>query len=118
MKYEYNGNLNIEDRIVNVCNDIKECYPNIPIDKLKKIAALETPIIDNIVNNKFKFKRLYHILLIINNDISLSNTYNKVLEDIKKVYINIPNEEIEDEKDIISNILRFKNNNNETFYVG
>ena len=55
MKYEYNGNLNIEDRIVNVCNDIKECYPNIPIDKLKKIAALETPIIDNIVNNKFKF---------------------------------------------------------------
>ena len=68
MKYEYNGNLNIEDRIVNVCNDIKECYPNIPIDKLKKIAVLETPIIDNIVNNKFKFKRLYHILLIINND--------------------------------------------------
>ena len=76
MKYEYNGNLNIEDRIVNVCNDIKECYPNIPIDKLKKIAALETPIIDNIVNNKFKFKRLYHILLIINNDISLSFELN------------------------------------------
>ena len=40
MKYKYNGNLEIEDRINEVCNDIKNEYNDIPIDKIKKIAVL------------------------------------------------------------------------------
>ena len=116
MKYKYNGNLEIEDRINEVCNDIKNEYNDIPIDKLKKIAVLERPIIDP-VNSKIKFKRLYNILLIINNDISLSNTYDKVVKDLINIYNSIPKDEIDDETEIIDNILKFKNNNGEKFYI-
>ena len=116
MKYKYNGNLEIEDRINEVCNDIKSEYKDIPIDKLKKIAVLEGPIIDS-VNLKIKFKRLYNILLIINNDISLSNTYDKVLKDLINIYNSIPKDEIDNETEIIDNILKFKNNNGEKFYI-
>ena len=117
MKYKYNGNLEIEDRINEVCDDIKSEYKDIPIDKLKKIAVLESPIIDNIVDAKFKFRRLYNILLIINNDISLSNTYDKVLKDLINIYNSIPKDEIDNEQEIIDNILKFKNNNEEKFYI-
>lgn len=117
MKYKYNGNLEIEDRINDVCDDIKSEYKDIPIDKLKKIAVLESPIIDNIVDAKFKFRRLYNILLIINNDISLSNTYDKVLKDLINIYNSIPKDEIDNEQEIIDNILKFKNNNEEKFYI-
>ena len=117
MKYKYNGNLEIEDRINDVCDDIKSEYKDIPIDKLKKIAVLESPIIDNIVDAKFKFRRLYNILLIINNDISLSSIYEKVLKDLINVYNNIPKDEIDNETEIIDNILKFKNNNGEKFYI-
>ena len=116
MKYKYNGNLEIEDRINEVCNDIKSEYNGIPIDKLKKIAALELPIIEP-VNFKIKFRRLYNILLIINNDISLSSIYEKVLKDLINVYNNIPKDEIDNEQEIIDNILKFKNNNGEKFYI-
>lgn len=116
MKYKYNGNLEIEDRINDVCDDIKSEYKDIPIDKLKKIAVLESPIIDP-ANSKIKFKRLYNILLIINNDISLSNTYDKVLKDLINIYNSIPKDEIDDETEIIDNILKFKNNNGEKFYI-
>lgn len=117
MKYKYNGNLEIEDRINEVCNDIKNEYSGIPIHKLKKIAVLESPIIDNIVDTKFKFRRLYNILLIINNDISLSSIYEKVLKDLINVYNSIPKDEIDNETEIIDNILKFKNNNGEKFYI-
>lgn len=116
MKYKYNGNLEIEDRINEVCNDIKSEYNGIPIDKLKKIAALELPIIEP-VNFKIKFRRLYNILLIINNDISLSSIYEKVLKDLINVYNSIPKDEIDNETEIIDNILKFKNNNEEKFYI-
>lgn len=116
MKYKYNGNLEIEDRISEVCDDIKSEYKDIPIDKLKKIAVLESPIIDP-VNSKIKFKRLYNILLIINNDISLSSIYEKVLKDLINVYNSIPKDEIDNETEIIDNILKFKNNNGEKFYI-
>lgn len=116
MNYKYNGNLEIEDRINEVCNDIKSEYKDIPIDKLKKIAVLESPIIDP-VNSKIKFRRLYNILLIINNDINLSNTYDKVLKDLINVYNNIPKEEIDNEQEIVDNISKFKNNNGEKFYI-
>lgn len=116
MKYKYNGNLEIEDRINDVCDDIKNEYNDIPIDKLKKIAVLESPIIDP-VNSKIKFKRLYNILLIINNDIKLSNTYDKVLKDLINIYNSIPKDEIDNETEIMDNILNFKNNTGEKFYI-
>ena len=116
MNYKYNGNLEIENRINEVCNDIKNEYNDIPIDKLKKIAVLESPIIDS-VNSKIEFKRLYNILLIINNDINLSNTYDKVVKDLINIYNSIPENEIDNETEIMDNILKFKNNQGEKFYI-
>ena len=116
MKYKYNGNLEINERIDEVCNDIKSEYNDIPIDKLKKIAVLEGPIID-FVSSKMKFKRLYNILLVINNDISLSNTYEKVVSDLLHIFSSMKDEEITNETEIINNILKFNNNNGEKFYV-
>lgn len=116
MQYEYNGNLEAIERINEVCNDIKREYGDIPLEKLKKIAALESPITET-VNYKMKFKRLYNILLIINNDISLSNTYDKVIKDIINVYNNISKNEIKEEDKILNNILKFKNNTGDRFYI-
>ncbi len=116
MKFEYNGNLNIYDRIEEVSNDIKREYNDIPLDKLRKIAVLESPILEK-ANFKNKFERLYHILLIINNDINLSNTYTKVVKDIINVYNNIPQSEIEYEDKIIDDILKFKNNSGMVFPI-
>lgn len=116
MQYEYNGNLEAIERINEVCNDIKREYGDIPLEKLKKIAALESPITER-VNYKMKFKRLYNILLIINNDITLSNTYDKVIKDIINVYNNISKNEIKDEDKILNNILKFKNNTGDRFYI-
>ncbi len=116
MEYRYNGNLSIEERIYDVCNDIRSEYSGIPLDKLRKIAVLEGPIIDE-VNNKMKFKRLYNMLLVISNDISLSNTYDKVVSDLLHIFSSMDDEEIDNELGIVNNILRFKNNSGEKLYV-
>ena len=116
MKYEYNGNLNSEDRIKAICNDIKNEYPEIPLEKLKKIAALEEPIIDK-TNLIIKFKRLYNILIIINNDEKLSETYNKVMNDIANIYNMMSNEEKLTVSTILYNILEFKNNSGMVFPI-
>lgn len=116
MKYKYNGNLEINERIDEVCNDIKSEYSDIPIDKLKKIAVLEGPIID-FVSSKMKFKRLYNILLVINNNIELSDTYDKVVNDLINIYNSIPKNEIEEETKLIECVLKFKNNSGNKFCV-
>ena len=38
MNYKYNGNLEIENRINEVCNDIKNEYNDIPIDYVKPLV--------------------------------------------------------------------------------
>lgn len=112
MRYEYNGNLEIEDRIDEVCSDIRSEYKDIPLEKLKKIAVLESPITYP-VNLKIKFKRLYNILLVINNNVNLSSTYDKVLKDLVSIYNNMSKDEIDDEMEIMDNVLKFKNNSGE-----
>lgn len=114
MRYEYNGNLEIEDRIDEVCSDIRSEYKDIPLEKLKKIAVLESPITYP-VNSKIKFKRLYNILLVINNNVNLSSTYDKVLKDLVSIYNNMSKDEIDDEMEIMDNVLKFKNNSGERF---
>lgn len=114
MRYEYNGNLEIEDRIDEVCSDIRSEYKDIPLEKLKKIAVLESPITYP-VNLKIKFKRLYNILLVINNNVNLSSTYDKVLKDLVSIYNNMSKDEIDDEMEIMDNVLKFKNNSGERF---
>ena len=112
MRYKYNGNLEIEDRIDEVCSDIRSEYKDIPLEKLKKIAVLESPITYP-VNLKIKFKRLYNILLVINNNVNLSSTYDKVLKDLVSIYNNMSKDEIDDEMEIMDNVLKFKNNSGE-----
>ena len=114
MRYKYNGNLEIEDRIDEVCSDIRSEYKDIPLEKLKKIAVLESPITYP-VNLKIKFTRLYNILLVINNNVNLSSTYDKVLKDLVSIYNNMSKDEIDDEMEIMDNVLKFKNNSGERF---
>lgn len=67
MKYEYNSNLDFENRIVEVAYEIKNEYPSIVIDDAIKAASLSTPIEDK-VSNDDKFNRLYNILLTIDKE--------------------------------------------------
>ena len=54
---------------------------------------------------------------IINNDIDLSSTYDKVCKDLIDIYDSISKDKIDNETEIINNILKFKNNNGERFYI-
>ena len=84
MNCEYNGNKLLNERIDLVANDIISFYKDIDINVAKKIALLEEPIIDD-YNKSMHFKRLYNILLFIQNDKEL---FNRVLVDLKNVYID------------------------------
>ena len=67
MNYQYNGHLSEEERIEVVATEIVKQYPEINDREAKKIAALEGSISTN-CNFDMIFTRLYHIMLIMNQD--------------------------------------------------
>ena len=67
MKYQYNGHLLEEERIELVATEIMMKYPEINRRDAEKIAALEGSISTN-RNFDMIFTRLYHIMLIMNQD--------------------------------------------------
>lgn len=75
MKYEYNGNLLEEDRVLLVANEIVEKYPEINFLLTQMAARLEGYISSKVTPDD-KLNRLYNIMLI--------NQNNKEL--ITKVY--------------------------------
>lgn len=105
MKFEYNGNLEEYERVNVVANEIIEIYPNINLDYAMVIASLEEPI-TMVPNAIIKFKRLYNILFVMQNN---SDIFKLVLNDIKNMYIQyIKEEKIEPLVDIImSEILNY-----------
>lgn len=94
MKYDYNGNLEFEDRLLQVIGEIKSTYSYISNKSILESALLSGAINDYVTNDD-KFDRLYHILLVLDknkedntivfND--LYNIYEDGLED--KKYINM-----------------------------
>lgn len=68
MKYEYNGNLNEDERIKKVATEIVQKYPQITIKEAEDIAMLEGKISTD-KDTEMEFNRLYNIMLTISDDI-------------------------------------------------
>lgn len=84
MKFEYNGHLEENKRIIKVANEIITYYSEIDFDTAKIIASLEEPI-TTLSNDIMRFKRLYNILFVTQNNRKI---FSKVFIDIKKLYVD------------------------------
>ena len=82
MNFEYNGNLEERERVLQVAQEIINYYPEVTFEKAKLIASLEEPITKD-VDGIMYFKRLYNILFIVQQDKNLSA---KIYNEIIKVY--------------------------------
>ena len=67
MNYQYNGHLSEEERIEVVATEIVKQYAEINAREAKKIATLEGSI-STPCNFDMIFSRLYHIMLIMNQE--------------------------------------------------
>lgn len=94
MDFEYNGNLEENERILQVAKEIIDYYPEIEFEKAKTIASLEDPITTEIDSIMY-FKRLYNILFVNQNDVSF---FSKVYSDIIKIYNLYLTQNIQDDK--------------------
>lgn len=82
MKFAYNSDYRIEERIQLVTAEIREEYPNISLSDAELIATLDNPIDDRITNDD-KFYRYYMILLVIKRD---HPVFFDVLKEAYKLY--------------------------------
>lgn len=82
MDYEYNSNLEFEERVALVSKEIKTAYSYIS-DKSIMEAAILANVINDYVTNDNKFDRLYHILLVLNKNKEDSTV---VFNDIYNIY--------------------------------
>ena len=84
MNFEYNGNLEERERVLQVAQEIINYYPEVTFEKAKLIASLEEPITKD-VDGIMYFKRLYNILFIVQQDKNLSaKIYNEIIKVYKK----------------------------------
>ena len=102
MKYEYNGNLLEEDRVLLVAKEIMSKYPEITFLQAQMTARLEGYISDNVTPDD-KLNRLYNIMLINQND-------KKLISKVYQDYISILKSELNKIKNYkyitISNMLK------------
>ena len=85
MNYDYNGNLLFAERINKVADAIITKYPEIKKEEAAFIASLEPPITTQ-VTDEIKFRRLFNIMFVKQNDKYIEN---KVFYDITEIYKNI-----------------------------
>lgn len=102
MKYEYNGNLLEEDRVLLVAKEIMSKYQEITFLQAQMTARLEGYISDNVTPDD-KLNRLYNIMLINQND-------KKLISKVYQDYISILKSELNKIKNYkyitISNMLK------------
>ena len=67
MIFEYNGNLNFNERVEKVTNEIITMYPNIERSKAKMASIMEEPI-NNHLTYRNIYNRYYNIILANIND--------------------------------------------------
>ena len=110
MKYEYNGNLLEEDRIKQVAEEIVTKYPNIDLEKAKRIAMLEGKITDHLTAED-ELNRLYNTMLINNDNKEIvMQVYNDFVNTIKN---NYNKENITKYIDLIDEIISYFQDYNE-----
>ena len=102
MKYEYNGNLLEEDRVLLVAKEIMSKYPELNFLQAQMTARLEGYISDEVTPDD-KLNRLYNIMLINQND-------KKLISKVYQDYIGILKTELNKIKNYkyitISNMLK------------
>ena len=102
MKYEYNGNLLEEDRVLLVAKEIMNKYPELNFLQAQMTARLEGQISDEVTPDD-KLNRLYNIMLINQND-------KKLISKVYRDYTGILKSELNQIKNYkyitISNMLK------------
>ena len=102
MKYEYNGNLLEEDRVLLVAKEIMNKYPELNFLQAQMTARLEGYISDEVTPDD-KLNRLYNIMLINQND-------KKLISKVYRDYTGILKSELNQIKNYkyitISNMLK------------
>lgn len=102
MKYEYNGNLLEEDRVLLVAKEIMSKYPELNFLQAQMTARLEGYISDEVTPDD-KLNRLYNIMLINQND-------KKLISKVYRDYTGILKSELNQIKNYkyitISNMLK------------
>ena len=106
MEFKYNGHLTFKERVSQVSNEITAYYKDIDKNKANMIAGMED-VITTDVNPIIKFKRLYNIMFIMQQD---KNIFNKVYIDLVKVFREYLESKLEDEKidKIMEEIIKYK----------
>lgn len=80
MKFEYNSNLDFDDRVSLVFNEIKSAYPKIDDLSASKASIIAFPINDYVTSDD-KFDRLYKILLFLNkNNAEYPRVFNEMFD--------------------------------------
>ena len=92
MDFKYNGNLTFDERVNQVAKEITDYYKDIKKSEALMIASLEDPITTDITPI-IKFKRLYNIMFIMQQDKNIFNKVYKDLENTFKEYLSLGLEE-------------------------
>jgi len=82
MRFEYNYDCSLEERIDIVKKEILDDYPSIKDSDAKMIASLVRPIEDKVSNDEI-FERYYYMLMILRND---NPTFMKLYKEVLDIY--------------------------------
>ena len=109
MEFEYNSNLEFEERVELVSKEIKKKYSDISNKSIIEAASIAN-VIDDYVTNDDKFDRLYHILLVLDKNkedstVVFNDLYN-IYEDGLKNNRNI---------DMMTELVKYYSGNRESF---
>lgn len=109
MRFEYNSDCTLDERINLVKKEILDDYPSISEGDAKMIAALASPVDDKVSNDEI-FERYYYMMLIIPKD-------NPAFSTILRESFDIYNDGLVNQKYslVMIEILKFFNNERDNF---
>ena len=109
MRFEYNSDCTLDERIEIVKKEILDDFPSISEADAKMIAALSSPVEDKVSNDEI-FERYYYIMLIIKKN---NPAFSSLLRDAFDIY----NDGLKNPifSLAMEEILKYVNNERETF---
>jgi hypothetical protein len=109
MRFEYNSDCTLEERIDIVKKEIMDDYPSISEGDAKMIAALSSPVEDKVSNDEI-FERYYYIMLIIPKD-------NPAFKSILRESFDIYNDGLKNNRlsSAMEEIIKFVNHERDSF---
>ena len=109
MRFEYNSDCTLEERINIVKREILDDYPSICEADAKMIASLSSPVEDKVSNDEI-FERYYYMMLIIKKD-------NPAFSTLIREAFDIYNDGLDNPKFVLAmeEILKYMNDERDTF---